>query len=60
MVKDQTVVPVPRHQEIKRGTLMAIITEAGLTKEKFLKLLVYWTSIVVDRRGFEPLTLDTN
>jgi predicted RNA binding protein YcfA (HicA-like mRNA interferase family) len=39
MVKDQTVVPVPRHQEIKRGTLMAIITEAGLTKEKFLKLL---------------------
>jgi predicted RNA binding protein YcfA (HicA-like mRNA interferase family) len=39
LVKDQIVVPVPRHEEIKRGTLMAIIVEAGLTKEEFLILL---------------------
>lgn len=32
-MKDQTVVPVPRHQEIKRGTLMAMIVEDGLTKK---------------------------
>jgi hypothetical protein len=31
--------PVPKHDEIKRGLLMAIIEEAGLTKEEFLKLL---------------------
>jgi len=30
---------VPRHKEIKRSTLIKIITEAGLTKEEFLKLL---------------------
>jgi hypothetical protein len=30
---------VPRHDEIKRGTLLAIIGEAGLTKEDFLKLI---------------------
>lgn len=30
---------VPRHKEIKRGTLLKIITEAGLTKEEFLELL---------------------
>jgi predicted RNA binding protein YcfA (HicA-like mRNA interferase family) len=30
---------VPRHGEIRRGTLLAIIEEAGLTKEEFLKLL---------------------
>ncbi|MBI2126262.1 MAG: type II toxin-antitoxin system HicA family toxin [Thaumarchaeota archaeon] len=39
MVREQTVVPVPRHEEIKRGTLMAVIIEAGLTKEEFLRLL---------------------
>lgn len=39
LVKEENVVPVPRHEEIKRGTLMAIITEAGMTKEEFLKLL---------------------
>ena len=38
MVKDETVV-LSRHAEIKRGTLMAIIAEAGLTKEEFLSLL---------------------
>jgi len=30
---------VPRHDEIRRGTLVAIIEQAGLTKEEFLKLL---------------------
>ncbi len=39
MVKDENVVPVPRHDEIKRGTLLAIIAEAGMTKEEFLRLL---------------------
>jgi len=32
-------VPVPKHEEIKRGLLMEIISEAGLTKEEFLRLI---------------------
>ncbi|MFH0748715.1 MAG: type II toxin-antitoxin system HicA family toxin [Candidatus Bathyarchaeota archaeon] len=32
-------VTIPRHDAIKKGTLLAIITQAGLTKEEFLKLL---------------------
>jgi len=32
-------ITVPRHQTIKKGTLLAIIQQAGLTKEDFLKLL---------------------
>ena len=32
-------VVVPRKDEIKRGTLLSILEEAGLTKEGFLKLL---------------------
>jgi len=39
LTKGESVVPVPRHSEIKRGTLMAIIAEAGLTKEEFLELV---------------------
>jgi predicted RNA binding protein YcfA (HicA-like mRNA interferase family) len=39
LVKDECIVPVPRHEQIKRGLLMAIIAESGLTKEEFLKLL---------------------
>ena len=39
LIKDEHVVPVPKHKEIKRGLLMEIIAEAGLTKEEFLKLL---------------------
>ena len=39
LVKDEYIVPVPKHEQIKRGLLMAIITESGLTKEEFLKLL---------------------
>ena len=38
LVKDDIVVPVPKHEEIKRGLLIEIISEAGLTKEEFLEL----------------------
>jgi len=38
LVKDDTVVPIPRHDQIKRGTLQAIIAEAGLTREEFIAL----------------------
>ena len=30
---------VPRHRELAKGTLRAIIRDAGLTVEEFLKLL---------------------
>ena len=39
LVKDEIIVPVPKHKEIKRGLLLEIIAEAGLTKEEFLELL---------------------
>jgi len=39
LAKDDVVVPVPRKDELKRGTLMAIIAESGLTKEEFLRLI---------------------
>ena len=39
LLKNECVVPVPKHKEIKRGLLMEIIAEAGLTKEEFLKLI---------------------
>jgi len=39
LVKDERIVPVPKHEQIKKGLLMAIIEEAGLTKEEFQKLL---------------------
>jgi predicted RNA binding protein YcfA (HicA-like mRNA interferase family) len=29
---------VPRHDTIKKGTLLAIIQQAGLTKEEFIEL----------------------
>jgi len=32
-------ITVPRHETIKKGTLLAIIQQAGLTKEDFLKSL---------------------
>jgi predicted RNA binding protein YcfA (HicA-like mRNA interferase family) len=32
-------ITLPRHETIKKGTLLAIIQQAGLTKEEFLKLL---------------------
>ena len=34
-----TRVVVPDHREIKKGLLVAIIKQAGLTREGFLKLL---------------------
>jgi len=39
LIKNEYIVPVPKHEEIKRGLLMEIIAEAGLTKEEFLKLI---------------------
>jgi len=39
LAKNENVVPIPKHDEIKRGLLIEIIAEAGLTKEEFLKLL---------------------
>ena len=39
LVKNDCVLPVPKHAQIKRGLLMEIIAEAGLTKEEFLRLL---------------------
>lgn len=39
LVKDEYVVPIPRHRVIKKGLLQAIIVEAGLTREEFLQLL---------------------
>lgn len=39
LVKNSVIVPVPRHDEIKRGLLIEIISEAGMTKEEFLSLL---------------------
>jgi predicted RNA binding protein YcfA (HicA-like mRNA interferase family) len=32
-------ITVPRHETIKKGTLMSIIQQAGLTREEFLGLL---------------------
>jgi predicted RNA binding protein YcfA (HicA-like mRNA interferase family) len=31
-------VTVPRHETIKKGTLLSIIQQAGLTREEFLEL----------------------
>jgi len=39
LAKNEYVVPIPKHREIKRGLLTEIIAEAGLTREEFLKLL---------------------
>ena len=33
------MVSVPRHEEIKPGTLLSIIDQAKLTKEEFIKLV---------------------
>lgn len=30
---------VPRHDTIKKGTLLSIIQQAGLTKEEFIELM---------------------
>jgi len=39
LVKNDRVVPVPRHDQIKRGLLLEIMAEAGMTREEFLRLL---------------------
>lgn len=35
----QTTISVPNHREIRRGTLRAIIRQAGMTVEEFVELL---------------------
>ncbi len=37
--KDAYIVIVPLHDELSKGTLLAIIRQAGLTKQRFLELL---------------------
>lgn len=32
-------ITVPRHEIVKRGTLLSIIQQAGLTRNEFLRLL---------------------
>jgi len=39
LVKNEYIVPVPKHKEVKRGLLLEIIAEPGMTKEQFIKLL---------------------
>jgi predicted RNA binding protein YcfA (HicA-like mRNA interferase family) len=39
LIKNEYIVPVPKHKEIKKGLLIEIIAEAGLTREEFLKIL---------------------
>jgi predicted RNA binding protein YcfA (HicA-like mRNA interferase family) len=39
LVKEDVIVPVPKHQEIKKGLLLEIITEAGLSREEFMQLI---------------------
>lgn len=39
LVKNSYIVPIPKHNEIKKGLLLEIIAEAGLTKEEFLEIL---------------------
>jgi predicted RNA binding protein YcfA (HicA-like mRNA interferase family) len=38
LVKDERAISVPRHDHIKRGLLLEIIAEAGMTREELLKL----------------------
>ena len=33
----KTVVVVPKHKELAKGTLLSIISQSGLNKEEFLK-----------------------
>lgn len=39
LAKGERIVPVPKHEQIKKGILMAIIEEAGFTEEEFQQLL---------------------
>lgn len=37
--KEKITVVVPKHKEIARGTLLSIISQSGLSRKDFLKLL---------------------
>ena len=36
---DKITVVVPKHRELARGTLLSIISQSRMTKEKFIRLL---------------------
>jgi len=38
MTNGSNKVTIPRDREIKKGTLLSIIAQSGLTREDFLKL----------------------
>jgi hypothetical protein len=39
IIKDKLrIFPIPLHKELAKGTLLAIIKEAGLSKEEFIEL----------------------
>ena len=37
--RGKTVVPVPLHNELAKGTLLSIMHQSGMTREEFEKLL---------------------
>jgi predicted RNA binding protein YcfA (HicA-like mRNA interferase family) len=37
--EEKITVVVPKHREIAKGTLLSIISQSGLSKEEFFKLL---------------------
>jgi predicted RNA binding protein YcfA (HicA-like mRNA interferase family) len=39
LLKNELIVVVPKHEQIKKGLLLAIIEEAGLTRQEFMELL---------------------
>ncbi len=52
---------VPRRDEIKRGTLISIIEQAGLTREEFLKLYlreIYLRRVSMFIRTYEEFLLE--
>ena len=38
-IKDKKRIGIPRHRELKVGTLRSIIRQAGLSREEFINLL---------------------
>jgi len=37
--EEKTTVVIPKHRELARGTLLSIISQSGMSKEEFIKLL---------------------
>jgi len=38
-LEGKRTVVVPKHRELAKGTLLSIISQSGLSKEEFLKML---------------------